>query len=1267
MPGGLLVEYENFDIRIGGIEPHGPFFIEVSGSPGGSKTDRPVWQQFPLDDDDFNDLVVYLNDLIAGPGDAEELGRRLTRLLFPKKVRELFVARRAVMRDKKKGLRIRLQIDSPTLSRLPWEYCYSEDDPMFLAQSRETPLVRYIAHSLDEGEISLPETVKVLLAIAIPSDQESLDHEQEEERIRKILSDLGDRADLRVLKNPSQHELQLALNQYKPHIFHFVGHGLIQNGQAALALVGEDTDKTVPLDEKGLSPMMKDSGVLVAVLNACYTALPDKGAGKAETEAMQGIGPSLIRAGIPAVLAMQTTVPDKTAVSFARDFYTYLAAGISLEAAVTEMRIGAYSGASDKYFWGIPVLYMRPSGGVVWPGLEEKQETENFVVTIPEMLRPYLQVLARKSSRLNLQPLVPPKRAVPVFTVDQLFLDLDTNLRHQTQSHPRPNWQVTEEFSAAVAHIHSKRECVVIGEPGSGKTTLLRFLTYCLAQAALGESAAWLERLRWSYEPVAIERLNSDRTDESSLAPVLGDENEYIIGEERKETHWTIDLPIPVYIDLREFVMFAERQRNSMDHPWSWHEDPKSLWQFVCHRLKEQERLEEAISPIQDEAAEGNLIFLLDGVDQVSIDNRPKLWKAIRAFADGPYGNNRWVATCRTRSFVAEDVPTRVLPALPLVPLGGEQIDTFISCWYETLENKGVLSSEAAAKMKQDLYSATRHPHLRPLARNPMLLTIMAITQTERAPLLDERIALYQACIETLFLRWQRHKEAELGELPSELARFGLTKENCEKLLWEIAWEGYQVANREDDTFHIPEIGILKIARRHLGSFCEAEKFLEYLEKRTNLVAGDEQATERTYTFTYRIIQDYLAARHLVSGSNFRVKALELAGQDDARREVLKLSVQTLVFNPSAASDVPEGVERALDAVAKVLPRRTPATDDLAGWQRVWLAAQMALAVGLKELERDELGRELLPDLRDQLVALLQMGRLTPHKRAEATVALGWLGDIRNDVSCNIPETVKIPAGSFHMGSDPETDRWAFAREGPLHQVELPPYRIGKYPVTVAQYRDFVDAGGYRDESYWTEAGWLHRLENDWVEPAFWSDPRWTVPNHSVVGVSWYEAVAFCNWLKSSAKRDFRLPDEAMWEKAMRGTDGRIYPWGNEWPWAEELRESGLTRTLYLNSTESQIGQTTGVGAFPKGVSPFGVYDAVGGVWEWCSGCNPERTPYPFVQKTYEQDLEAEGDRIWRGGSYEVGFKLARVAYRYARAPHRRFLHVGFRVAEEKV
>lgn len=214
-------------------------------------------------------------------------------------------------------------------------------------------------------------------------------------------------------------------------------------------------------------------------------------------------------------------------------------------------------------------------------------------------------------------------------------------------------------------------------------------------------------------------------------------------------------------------------------------------------------------------------------------------------------------------------------------------------------------------------------------------------------------------------------------------------------------------------------------------------------------------------------------------------------------------------------------------------------------------------------------------------------------------------------------------------------------------------YRIGKYPIAVAQFARFVDGKGYETERYWTLEGWAQRREEGWTKPRYWNDPIWNLPNHPVVGVSWYEAVAYCAWLTATnTGRRFRLPDEAMWEKAARGEKGLRWPWGNTWD---------ATR---LNA-EQTIGRTSAVGIFPAGQSPYGVFDCAGNVLEWCSGPGVSETPYPFQQRLYEEDLKLTPTfRALRGGAWLNNDRDTRAAYQYNNYTRNRNNYVGFRVVE---
>lgn len=223
---------------------------------------------------------------------------------------------------------------------------------------------------------------------------------------------------------------------------------------------------------------------------------------------------------------------------------------------------------------------------------------------------------------------------------------------------------------------------------------------------------------------------------------------------------------------------------------------------------------------------------------------------------------------------------------------------------------------------------------------------------------------------------------------------------------------------------------------------------------------------------------------------------------------------------------------------------------------------------------------------------------------------------------------VEIPAGPFLMGSDKKQDDQAYDDELPQQTVTLPAYRMARTPVTNAQYQVFVQATGHRAPQHWKEGRIPEGKEK-----------------HPVVYVTWQDAVAFCTWASEVTGATIRLPSEAEWEKAARGTDGRLYPWGNDKP-AQDHCNFGMI-----------VGDTTPVGSYPKGASPYGVLDAAGNVWEWTSSLYKG---YPYDPADGREDSYSEGRRTVRGGSF-YDERLVRCACRhYYIAPYG---YVGLRVS----
>ena len=257
---------------------------------------------------------------------------------------------------------------------------------------------------------------------------------------------------------------------------------------------------------------------------------------------------------------------------------------------------------------------------------------------------------------------------------------------------------------------------------------------------------------------------------------------------------------------------------------------------------------------------------------------------------------------------------------------------------------------------------------------------------------------------------------------------------------------------------------------------------------------------------------------------------------------------------------------------------------------------------------------------------------------------------------------VLIPGGPFTMGTD--TEPWALDNERPAHRVDVPAFHLDRAPVTNGQFAAVIAAGGYDDARWWSTAGWDHRRAAGLTAPAHWrrDGDGWAatafgrtariVDDEPVVHVCYYEAEAFAAWAGK------RLPTEAEWEKAARHDPAtgrsRRYPWGDEPP---EPRHANLGQR-HLRPAPA--------GAYPDGVSAYGVHQLVGDVWEWVSSDfhgYPGFAPFPY--REYSEVFFGPDYKVLRGGSFGTDRSACRGTFRNWDYPIRRQIFSGFRCARD--
>ncbi|TEU14814.1 MAG: hypothetical protein E3J21_14810 [Anaerolineales bacterium] len=627
------------------------------------------------------------------------------------------------------------------------------------------------------------------------------------------------------------------------------------------------------------------------------------------------------------------------------------------------------------------------------------------------------------------------------------------------------------------------RKMVLLGDPGSGKSIFANYLALCLAGARL------------------------ERLGETSL---LGDG-----WMAHLEPPWTHGPLLPLPITLRHFARsdWCDGTANG-------------LWNFIADTLATQDLAD--FSPyLRQQLLDGGVMVLLDGLDEVADpEERQAVRDAVADFAK-TYGHpdNRYLVTCRGYAYQDTRWQLERFAVHTLAPFTQKQIDEFIGCWYREVCRLGWKSEIEAEDLTHRLQAATRRPDLAPLARNPLQLTMMASLHFSWGRLPEDRVELYQEMVRLLLVRWQ---EARLGE------DMGVTRAvsagKLESALERVAFIAHRTQEGPEGTADVSEVVLRSVLKDYLeGSWDRAGDLVTYIQERAGLLM---ERGLGVYTFPHRSYQEYLAGSYLAVQPDFPDEAAGLICENYAQwREVALWAVGVM-------ARLKKMTHVAVDVAAALCPHKVPdrAVPE-ADWRAAHLAGEALLEIGLEEVKARERHEQVLARVQGWLVALIERGVLTPMDRAAAGDVLARLGDPRPGVGLRedgLPDIVwcEVPAGLFIMGTQKEDipallekyggEREWYEWETPQHQPNLSAYSIGKYPVTNAQCAAFVQDGGYRNDEWWKEA----------ISAAYWSpagfkgylddEPRtgpatyggvFELPNHPVVGVSWYEAVAFCRWL----------------------------------------------------------------------------------------------------------------------------------------------------------
>jgi formylglycine-generating enzyme required for sulfatase activity len=779
----------------------------------------------------------------------------------------------------------------------------------------------------------------------------------------------------------------------------------------------------------------------------------------------------------------------------------------------------------------------------------------------------------------------------------------------------------------AVEAVAALPRLVILGRPGGGKSTLVNHVATQLARRRLGESGDGETLPGWSAEGALL----------------------------------------PVRIILRRFAAWLPADEK--------HVDAGHVWEYLEHQLR-QWGCREACDGLKRTLTEEGGVVFFDGLDEVRETDeeaeRSLIKEAIAAFA-APLDKCKVIVTCREYAYKQGDawrLPEAEFPVVELALFTMEQIEAFTRTWYQVVgPQKGWDEAKCQDEASNLFKAAQAWPHLQELAQYPLLLTLMAQVHGRDGTLPQDRADLYERAVNLLLAHWEnrivRDVDGSQRVEPGLVMQLGIHTTTLRTALERVAFDAHERQEREPDRSEraadIPREDLRDVLHADLGSVDRADTVITYVQERAGLLQARDN---RTYAFPHRTFQEYLAAAHMLKQAEFDTMLRDRVRRDPAWwQEVFLLAA-------GASRGTPRNISDLVDCLLPLGPGGEHIPAEKADQARLAAQALRETKFAAHVRKEEEPGRFSATFRRVQgwlLTAIRSDASLSPAERAASGDELGRLSDPRFRADAwFLPDEpllgfVEVPAGPFLMGSDKKRDRQALDRELPQHRVTLPTYYVARYPVTVAQFRAFVETSGFQPGNPTCLRG---------------------VDNHPVVRVSWHEARAYCAWLterflifdfgfvmggrvdemwlenlKSKIRnREWvvRLPTEAEWEKAARGTDGRIYPWDGE-PDANRMNYN-------LN-----LGGTSAVGCFPGGASPYGAEDLSGNVWEWMQSLwgkdssQPE-FKYPYDPEDGRERLDDNGRRVLRGGAFSDYEWSVRCAYRHWYVPGVRHFLVGFRV-----
>ncbi|MBI3242718.1 MAG: SUMF1/EgtB/PvdO family nonheme iron enzyme [Chloroflexi bacterium] len=739
---------------------------------------------------------------------------------------------------------------------------------------------------------------------------------------------------------------------------------------------------------------------------------------------------------------------------------------------------------------------------------------------------------------------------------------------------------------ASLSDVFNRHPCFLLkGPPGSGKTTLLR-----RAGLAFAEGSAQAD-LDWN-------------------GPTL----------------------LPVFVRLRNFGVFLGENRARFTSP-----APGALTEFMEHYFRNEHRLSLSAGFFDRRLAEGRCLILLDGLDEVAAiraEVAQHVNAFIRHFADK---GNRFGLASRPKGY--ESVEVYLRPAAPAIadvnPLGPDGIRQLVSNLVQSLESNPAQRAKDSADLPQRILASR---DLTFIASTPLFCTALVLVyKYHGAQLPQRRVEVYQEIVDLLLGFWKA-QERELARA-HELAQEDGTGAAFADVAKAVAIKKSRLAHLAlwMQTERLTDAPTAR-ARAALADYLRrqerkdeatadswAENFLLNSHERSGLLVEIEAGK---HTFTHQGFREYLAATALVSKSDDEFVRTALAHlADDWWEQVILLA---------GAYPGPLEAKRASLINAILAAAADPNAEPGARHARLLMAGQCAVDMAgyLPGPEQDLVERALIHLMRDTDPASADYpndqplhsppSTLSPRTRlaaGELLDALGW-----------------TPPDLFDFVPVYNTDWWNLTDSDPLNSTN-PLFFLSRFPVTNIQYQRFLDSDDYDKATIWQNVAafdadqktptrnmgdeawkWFQKNGGKERRPVYWDDPRFGATRRlfPVVGVTWYEAAAYCVWLSHhwrewpeasnlqppTSNLQFRLPTEDEWEKAAGGKwkDPKVEKEKPRYAWQKtpaKVKGDEIVIAKHANTSESDLGGTTPVCMYPAGMSLAKVMDMSGNVWEW--------------------------------------------------------------------